>query len=102
MIEQLSISKTELAVFCQRHGIRRIAVFGSALRTVISPDSDISLLVEFVPGRTPGLLGVAGLEIELSGLFGVRKVDLRTSEDLSHYIRQEVINTAEVLYTKAD
>lgn len=93
-----SISETELAVFCQSHGIRRFAIFGSALRTDFGPESDIDILVEFEPGRTPGLLGMAGLEIELSVLFGGRKVDLRTPEDLSRYFRQEVIDTAEVQY----
>lgn len=98
MNSQWSISKTELASFCQCHGIQRFAFYGSALRTDFGPESDIDVLVEFEPGRTPGLLGMAGLEIELSVLFGGRKVDLRTPEDLSRYFRQEVIDTAEVQY----
>lgn len=93
-----SIPKTKLAAFCQNHGIRRFAIFGSALRTDFGPESDIDVLVEFAPGHTPGLLGMAGLEIELSELFGGRKVDLRTPEDLSRYFRQEVIDTAQVQY----
>ena len=97
---QLLIPKTGISGFCQSHGIRRFAIFGSALRTDFGPDSDIDVLVEFAPGRTPGLLGMAGLEMELSELFGGRKVDLRTPEDLSRYFRQEVIDTAEVLYVQ--
>jgi len=58
------------------------------------------VLVEFPPDRTPGLLGMAGMEIELSALFGGRKVDLRTPEDLSRYFRQEVLDTAEVQYVQ--
>ena len=98
MNARLSIPKTELAAFCQDYGIQRFAIFGSALRTDFGPESDVDVLVEFEPGRTPGLLGMAGLEIELSVLFGGRKVDLRTPEDLSRYFRQEVIDTAEVQY----
>ncbi len=98
MNAQWSIPKTKLAAFCQNHGIRRFAIFGSALRTDFGPESDIDVLVEFAPGHTPGLLGMAGLEIELSELFGGREVDLRTPEDLSRYFRQEVIDTAEVQY----
>ena len=56
------------------------------------------MLVEFEPARTPGLLGVARMELELSELFGGRKVDLRTLEDLSRHFRQEVPDTAEVQY----
>jgi len=38
------------------------------------------------------------IEIELSDLFGVHKVDLRTGEDLSRHFRDEVVRTAEPQY----
>ena len=101
MNPQVSVSKTILISFCQEHGIRRLAVFGSALRDDFGPDSDIDLLVEFEPDRIPGLLGVAGMELTLSELFAGRKVDMRTAEDLSPYFRQEVLARAEVQYEKA-
>ncbi|MDE2998643.1 MAG: nucleotidyltransferase family protein [Gemmatimonadota bacterium] len=94
----ISISKNALAVFCQAHGIKRLAVYGSALRLDFGPESDIDVLVEFYPDRIPGLLGVAGMELELSQLFPGRKVDMPTPEDLSPYFRQEVLDTAEVQY----
>ena len=100
MNSRLSIPKPELAAFCREHGIRRLAIFGSVLRDDFGPESDIDVLVEFAPGRVPGLLGIAGMEIELSPLFGGRKVDLRTPEDLSRYFRQEVLDTAEVQYAQ--
>ena len=92
------IPKAELAAFCEANGIRRLAIYGSALRDDFNPDSDIDLLVEFMEGRTPGLIGIAGMEIELSSLFGGRKIDLRTPEDLSRYFRQQVVDSAEVQY----
>ena len=100
MNPQVSIPKTELAAFCRAHGIGRFAIFGSALRADFGPESDIDVLVEFAPDRIPGLLGVAGMEIELSALFGGRRVELRTPEDLSKYFRQEVLDTAEVQYAQ--
>ena len=89
-----------LAAFCRANGISRLAIFGSALRDDFGPDSDIDVLVEFEPARTPGLLGVAGLETELAVLFGGRKVDLRTPEDLSRYFRRRVLDTAHVQYAQ--
>ncbi|MCE2453008.1 MAG: nucleotidyltransferase family protein [Nitrospinae bacterium] len=86
--------------FCREHGVKQFAIFGSALREDFGPESDVDVLVEFEPGRTPGLLGVAGMERELSDLFGGRKVDLRTPEDLSRYFRQDVLDTAEVQYAQ--
>ena len=100
MNPQVSVSKTARAAFCQKHGIKRLAIFGSALREDFGPESDIDVLVEFEPDRIPGLLGIAGIELELSELFTGRKVDLRTPEDLSPYFRQDVLATAEVQYDR--
>ncbi len=93
-----SIPKDTLAAFCQARGIRRLAFFGSALRDDFRPDSDIDVLVEFEPDRIPGLFGIACMERELSVLLGGRKVDMRTSEDLSRYFRKRVLAEAEVQY----
>ena len=100
MNPHLPVSESTLAAFCEKHGIRRLAVYGSALRDDFRPDSDIDLLVEFEPDRIPGLLGVAGMELALSELFAGRRVDLRTAEDLSPYFRQEVLNRADLQYAK--
>ena len=94
----VSVSRDALSAFCREHGIRRLSVFGSALREDFGPASDIDVLVEFEPDRTPGLLGVACMELELSEMFSGRRVDLRTPEDLSRYFRQDVLDTAEVQY----
>jgi predicted nucleotidyltransferase len=77
------------------------ALFGSALRNDFGPESDIDLLVEFDPGATPGLFTIAGMEEELSALFGGREIDLRTYHDLSRYFRDEVQANALALYAAA-
>lgn len=94
----MTISQDVLAAFCRRHGIRWLAVFGSAARGDLRPESDIDVLVQFDPERTPGLLGMVRLERELSELWGGRKVDLRTPEDLSPYFREQVLREARVQY----
>ena len=83
--------------FCQQNHIRKFAFFGSVLREDFTPESDIDILVEFEPGHIPGLIKLAGIEIELSEILG-RKVDLRTKEDLSRYFRDEVLASAMVVY----
>jgi predicted nucleotidyltransferase len=100
MRANVHISQPALAEFCRRHHIRRLALFGSALRGDLTPESDIDLLVEFEPGHIPSLLGIARMERELSALYGGRKVDLRTPEDLSRYFRKEIQETAEVQYAQ--
>jgi predicted nucleotidyltransferase len=75
-------------------------LFGSVLKGLDRPDSDVDLLVEFEPEKTPGLLGIAEMEMELSELLGGRRIDLQTARDLSRYFRDEVVRTAEVQYAR--
>lgn len=96
----VSFDQQQLAEFCRQRHIRRLAFFGSVLRADFSPHSDIDVLVEFEPAHVPGLFGMARMERELSTLFGGRKVDLRTPEDLSRYFRDDVLKEAEVQYAQ--
>ena len=98
MADLLRIDSEALDALCRRHHIRRLSLFGSVLKGTDRPGSDIDFLVEFAPGKEPGLLGLAGIEIELSRLLGGRKIDLRTQNDLSKYFRGEVLRTAQVQY----
>lgn len=98
MTNRLTIDDDKLADFCRRHGIHKLSLFGSTLNGTAGADSDIDLLVEFEPGGKPGLIALAAIEDELSGLLGGRRVDLRTAEDLSRYFREEIVRTAEVQY----
>ncbi|AEP12713.1 nucleotidyltransferase family protein [Chloracidobacterium thermophilum] len=100
MHERIRFPKDQVAEFCRLHHIRRLAVFGSALRSDFNENSDIDILVEFEPEHIPGLFGIARMERELSNLLGGRKVDVRTPEDLSRYFRQDVLNEAEVQYAQ--
>jgi uncharacterized protein len=95
---RLDIAPEVLEGLCRRHSIRRLSLFGSVLKGTAKPESDIDLLVEFVPGKAPGLLGLASIEEELSQLLGGRRVDLRTPADLSSHFRAEVTGSAEVQF----
>ena len=92
-------SKAALEEFCRRFYIRRLSLFGSTLRGEAEPESDIDLLVVFMPGHVPGFFTIVKMEEELTSMLG-RKVDLRTPEDLSRHFRDEVVASAEVLYAE--
>lgn len=95
----IDIPREKIVEFCKRNHIRKLSLFGSVLRRDFGPDSDVDLLVEFAPDHVPGLIRLAGMEIELSEIIG-RKVDLRTPQDLSRYFRQEVLDSAVVQYAE--
>ncbi len=75
-MNRLAFEREALARLCRRHHITRLSLFGSVLKGSDRPDSDVDLLVEFEPGRVPGLLGLAAIETELSE-FGTFEPRLR-------------------------
>jgi predicted nucleotidyltransferase len=98
--KKIEIPRDKIAEFCKRNRIRKLSMFGSALKGELRKDSDIDFLVEFQPGKTPSLFDLARMERELSTVLGGRKVDLRTSQELSRYFRDEVLASASVQYAE--
>jgi predicted nucleotidyltransferase len=90
------LPRETLAEFSRRNRIRRLALFGSALRDDFRPDSDLDILVEFEPDARVGLRFFA-LQRELTELLG-RSVDLNTPAFISPYFRDQVMTEAEDLY----
>ena len=97
MAAKIPIDRVALASFCRTHHVRKLSLFGSVLRDDFRPDSDVDVLVEFEPGYRVGYLGLASMEIELTGLLG-RQVDLRTPAELSQRFRGEAVAGAEVAF----
>jgi predicted nucleotidyltransferase len=87
----------ELTSFCKANKIKKLSLFGSYLNDEFTDASDIDLLVEFEHNSSYGLLDVARIERELSEILG-KKVDLRTSDELSRYFRDKVVREAQVKY----
>ena len=77
--------------------VKELSVFGSAARGEMRPDSDIDLLVEFIPEAKVDLFEYSGLMLDLSKLIG-RKVDLVSKKGLKPLIRASVLNEARLLY----
>ena len=99
-VKNIKIDKQVIAEFCRKNQIRSLALFGSVLRDDFGPDSDVDVLVEFQQGAHVGMLKLAGLEMELSEIFG-HKVDLNTPGFISRYFRDQVLAEAEVQYVAA-
>jgi len=100
MNSKVEVSKEEIAAFCRRHYIRKLAFFGSVLRDDFAPESDVDVLVEFEPGARVGLITLAGMEIELGQVLG-RRVEMHTVKGLNPLFRDSVLNQAQVQYEHA-
>jgi uncharacterized protein len=93
----VEVDDAELANLCRRYQVRELSVFGSAARGEMRPDSDIDLLVEFLPDAQVDLVDFAGLMLDLSRLLG-RKVDLVSKNGLKPLIRDTVLEEARLVY----
>lgn len=94
----LTLDGRALKKLCIRHGVKRLALFGSALGDRFSIDSDIDILVEFFEGHEIGFLEITEFELELSRLLDKREVEIRTARDLSPLFRDQVQQEARELY----
>ena len=93
----IEVDESKLASLCQRYQVREISLFGSAARGEMRPESDIDLLVEFLPDAQVDLVDYAGLMLDLSTLLG-RKVDLVSKDGLKPLIRNSVLEEARLVY----
>ena len=91
------VDESTLADLCRRYQVHELSLFGSAARGEMRPDSDIDMLVDFLPESEIDLVDYAGLMLELSELLG-RKVDLVSKNGLKPLIRRSVLGEARLLY----
>jgi uncharacterized protein len=93
----IDISTEQIADLCRRYQVREMALFGSAARGELRPDSDIDVLVELEPGHRLGLFEFDDLQTHLTHVFG-RKVDLVSKSGLKPRVRPWVLRDAKIIY----
>lgn len=93
----IEVDQAHLGDLCRRYQVRELSLFGSAARGEMRPDSDIDLLVEFLPNAEVGLVEHAGLMLDLQKLLGW-KVDLVSKNGLKPRIRHYVLADARLVY----
>ena len=86
--------------FCRRHHIRRLSLFGSAVRGELRPDSDIDFLIEYDPAHRPGLVALQQIQDELSELCGGRKIDLLNPKYLNPRLKERILAEAQLQYAE--
>ena len=98
---RIEIPRDRIAEFCRKHRVRRLSLFGSALRDDFRPESDVDFLVSFAQDARHSLFDLAAIEEELGAILG-RKVDLverEAIEQSENYIRRRhILESEEPLY----
>lgn len=92
------IAGWDVAAFCEQHGIDRLAIFGSAARDQLRPDSDVDVLVHLDRARRPSLYDLVRIRNALQERFG-RPVDVVEEEGLRNpFRRRQIMRTRRTLY----
>jgi len=103
-LNAINLSSETLEAFCQKWQIVEFSVFGSVLRDDFRPDSDLDVLVRFMPDAPWTLLDLVKMQHELEDIVR-RDVDLiekRAIEISNNWIRRnEILSTAQVIYSVA-
>lgn len=94
-----AVDEVRLREVCQRYGIVRLEVFGSAAVGAAGPDSDIDLLYTLAPGARLGW-EIEDLASELAAILG-RPVDLVSRRAVNAHIRDQVLQEARPFYDAA-
>ena len=68
-----------------------MSVFGSAAMDQERPESDVDLLLEFIPGEAPSGFDLVDMQDELSAAFDGRKIDLAFPSILRNLYRRMAI-----------
>ena len=102
-MRNVEIDRERLTGFCRHHHILRMAFFGSVLGDDFRPDSDVDVLVEFLPEAKHSLFDLVRMQEELKDILG-REVDLveRTAiEQSRNYLRRKaILSSAELVYAE--
>lgn len=101
MMNRDQFDMAAIAAVCRQWRISELAIFGSAVRNELRPDSDVDVLVTFEEGAEPTLFEMSRLSRELAEALG-REVDVLTrrgvEESRNPYRRREILESAETLY----
>jgi len=79
--------------------IKSVALFGSHIHGSAHEDSDVDVLIEFVPTAVIGFFALSDIKNNFESLLE-KTVDLLTPEAISKYFRDEVLSQAEYIYEK--
>ncbi|HEX2583381.1 MAG TPA: nucleotidyltransferase domain-containing protein [Chlamydiales bacterium] len=95
----IRLPRKKLELFCKKHHIFYMALFGSILTDKFRKKSDIDFLVKFDQEHMPTLFSIGTIENELAEIMK-RRVDLKTPLGLSRFFRDEVLAKAKIIYER--
>jgi uncharacterized protein len=93
-LDLLHAKRNEILSITARHGGKNVRVFGSVVRGLDKPNSDVDMLVDLEEGRT--LFDLIGLQQDIEDLLE-RAVDLLTEKGINPRLREGILREARPL-----
>jgi predicted nucleotidyltransferase len=100
ILSRLGVTEAQIADFCRRFDIVELAVFGSAARNEMRPDSDVDVMVQYAPGTDlgPWMGKFTDAQEDLKEMFG-RDVDLIEKGPIKNpFKRHTIMRDLTVIY----
>ncbi len=100
---KIRVPKAELAAFCKRWQITKLAFFGSVVSddNEFGPESAVDVIARFGPEARHTLFDLDDMERELAGLLG-REVNLISwrglEQSANRFHRKRILDSARVVY----
>ena len=84
--------------FCRKYGVQEFSLFGSVLRDDFGPDSDVDVMLKFLPGHGFTFENTPQIYADLEGIFG-RPVDVVEKDQIRNpFRRHAIMNSYRVVY----
>lgn len=98
MNKSIEAQREQLIALAKRYGLKELAFFGSVLSDRFGPESDIDVLIEFLPNVNASLYDLVNIKDELEALFN-REVDIVEKTGLRNpFRRHAILSSYEVIY----
>ena len=92
----IEAKREQIAELCRTHQVRRLSIFGSAVRDDFDPEkSDVDVRVEFDDSAKFGLLDYFDLHEKLVELFG-RNVDILSKPEIENPYLRRIVEASQV------
>lgn len=98
MKKSIEIPVEKLILIAKRHDLKELALFGSVLTDKFGSESDVDVLIEFLPNVRASLFDLVEIKDELESIFK-RKVDVIEKTGLRNpFRRRAILENREVMY----
>jgi len=98
MAAQVDYEHSGVEAFCRKWQVAELALFGSVIGPDFGPNSDVDVLVTFVPEARWSLMDWADMVDDLGEIFR-RPVDLVEKQGLRNpFRRKAILDSAEVIH----